>query len=341
MKKNISILCLAVLCAACSAPTKKQAMPAVVKIDQPKQLDWVDQTHWLGSLKSLNSVVVKSRLAERVKEIRFIEGQWVKKGQSLVLLDDKRAKAKLETSFSRLQLAKSNFERASGLFSSSNISQKELDVAQSEMSSMQAAYDLSMAEFQDCVIEAPFDGVITQSHIDSGELLSSGTAVASLVQLSPIKLEFWIAERYLPQVKKGSLLQFEVPAFASKRFEARVEFVSSQVDPAGRMVRVTALYDNPDASLLPGMSAQVRLDVGARKTWAIPETALVFKLESPGVYVMEDSGKVRFQPLHIGERKDGFVEIISGLQQETRFVTEGALKLSDGTFVTVHNEGEI
>jgi membrane fusion protein (multidrug efflux system) len=333
MKK---VLCglFTLMLAGCAGSQPKASPPIAVKARQVFEENWSDQSLWLGSLSSPNSVIVKSEIAEKVLSIDFSEGKEVTKGELLVQLDNTKALARLKLGNTRLELAEANFKRAQGLFDARGISQKELDAAQAELLSAKANIELNVAELEDCQIVSPFDGIVTQKHIDEGEQVVTGTSIASVVQLMPLKLEFWVSEKYSSQVIKGNRVTFTVPSLPDQKFETQVEFISSQVDPLTRMVRVNGRYANERGLLKPGMSAQVYLEGSQKQAIVVPETAVVFRSEKPGVYIVDEAGTAHFQAIEIGLRREGLVEVVSGLTSKTIVVIEGAVKLVDGAQVT-------
>jgi membrane fusion protein (multidrug efflux system) len=189
-------------------------------------------------------------------------------------------------------------------------------------------------------VRAPFDGLLGLRQVSVGALVRPGDAIATLDDLSIIKVDFNIAEVHLPSVAIGQNIRATSIAYPDKTFEGQIVSIGSRVDPATRAIQIRANINNQNFKLRPGMLLQVILQKKLLTTLVLPEASLVPVEDKHFVFVVKDKAVTKKQ-VHIGLRKPGIVQIISGLDEGEIVVIEGALKLRDGSKVKILNADEI
>jgi membrane fusion protein (multidrug efflux system) len=165
--------------------------------------------------------------------------------------------------------------------------------------------------------------------VSLGALISPGTLITTLDDLSTIKVDFAVPEMQVGALKAGQTVEATTTAYPGRRFTGSVVSVDSRVDPATRSVIVRATVPNRDAALKPGMFLTVALSQNERPALVIPEEALVPEQARQFVYVVQGP-VVAKREVTLGRREPGFVEITAGLAPGDRVVVEGTLKLRDG-----------
>src|SRR6185436_10646765 len=159
--------------------------------------------------------------------------------------------------------------------------------------------------------------------------------IVNLEALDPLKVDFRVPELALSQVKDGQTLQVTLDAIPDRAFDGRVIAINPLIDANGRAVVIRAQVTNRDGKLRPGMFARVRLFTSeARDSAMVPEESLFPVGDDKYVYKVVD-GKALRQKVEIGQRRDGKVEVVSGLAADDVVVTEGHLKIRDGAAVKV------
>jgi membrane fusion protein (multidrug efflux system) len=183
------------------------------------------------------------------------------------------------------------------------------------------------------VITAPFDGVLGFRQVSPGTLVTPGTMIATLDDVSTIKLDFSVPETYLANVAPGLAVSARSAAYPDTEFEGTVASVDSRVDPVTRAVIVRATLPNPGAKLRPGMLLSVQLRKPARDALVLPEIALVQTGERASVFRVKADNSVEQVDVVTGARRRGEVEIVEGLAAGERIVVEGTVKLRPGAKV--------
>jgi len=203
-----------------------------------------------------------------------------------------------------------------------------------------AAYALALKQLDDAVVRAPIAGVVSERPVQVGEYIGERTVVATIVQMSPLKLRTGVQERHAGVVEPGQPVQFRVEAFGDRVFAGRVAYVSPALDQTMRTFTVEALVDNPDRQLKPGFFAKgvilTRLDTAVP---AVPDTAVSVLAGVASVYVIKD-GAATQQEVSLGVRQGDLWEITEGLEGDEVLATSRLNELATGVRVRVLKPGE-
>lgn len=289
----------------------------------------------LGSLRSDETVIVRPEIAGRIAQILFREGERVAKGAVLVKLDASVQQADLDKARANLVLSKSKFDRAEDLRKQGFISSQARDEAENNLRVAQADVELMQARLSKLALHAPFAGTIGLRLVSVGEYVKEGQDIVNLESIDPLKVDFRVPELALSQVKDGQTLQVTLDAIPDRAYDGRVYAINPLIDANGRAVVIRAQVSNRDGKLRPGMFARVRLFTSEVKDSAlVPEESLFPVGDDKYVYKVVN-GKALRQRVEIGQRRDGKVEITSGLAADDVVVTAGHLKIRDGAAVKV------
>jgi len=303
----------------------------VVLVKLPQSLTAV------GSLRSDETIILRPEIAGRVVQISFREGEHTANGAILVKLDGSVQQADLERAKANLVLSKSKFDRAVELRNQGFISSQAKDEAENNLKVAQADVELMQARHDKTSIHAPFSGTIGLRQVSIGDYVKEGQDLVNLESLDPLKVDFRVPEIYLMQVKDGQTLQVNLDAMPDKTYDGRVYAINPLIDANGRSIVIRAQVKNSDGRLRPGMFARVRLFTSGQKdTLVVPEESLFPLGDDKYVYKVVD-GKAQRQKVEIGQRREGRVEIISGLTTDDLVVTAGVIKLREGAPVSVAN----
>lgn len=287
----------------------------------------------VGSLRSDESVTLRPEIAGRIVAIKFNEGQRVEKGAVLVQLDATVNQAEVQQARTNLDLAKSKYQRAVDLASRNFISGQARDEAKTAYEVAQAALAVVEARYSKTEIRAPFSGIIGLRVVSVGDYVKEGADLVNLEAIDPIKVDFRVPETFLKDVKVGQTMQVSMDAIPGKSYEGRVLAVNPLLDAAGRSIVVRAQIRNQDVSLRPGMFARITLVTQTKRDAVIvPEEALVPQGTDNYVFRVVD-GKANRVKVETGLRRDGKVEIVSGIGKDDTIVTAGQSRLREGVAV--------
>jgi len=310
--------------------------PVGVEAARAEQVSLSEIVSTVGTLRANESVVVKPEIAGRVDRIGFEGGSLVRKGVLLVVLDAAVAAAEVEQIRAELALARSNYQRTADLAGRKFVSESARDQAASNLKVVEARLKLSEAKLAKTEIRAPFSGRLGLRNFSVGDFIREGAELVVLEDVSQMKVDLRLPERYLGQLRQGQALELEFDAYPGRRFAAVLEAIDVQVDADGRSVVARGRTPNPDGLLRTGMFAKVSLTLSQRaNAVVVPEEALVPAGEQQFVYRIDDGKAMRVR-VRTGLRRDGKVEIVEGLRGGDQVVTAGQPKLTrDATEVRV------
>jgi membrane fusion protein, multidrug efflux system len=317
------------------------ASPLEVIVTQVGEREISDPIESLGTLRANESAELTATITETIAEIRFRDGQRVRKGDVLVALTNREQLAELAAAEADLEEARRQYERVQDLAERGQESRAVLDQRRRELDTARARLGAVEARLSDRLIMAPFDGVLGLRNVSVGSLLTPGSVVTTIQDDSVMKLDFAIPEIHLTRVVAGLRVEAHSRAYPEEIFFGQVTSLSNQVDPVTRAFQVRAEIPNPDRKLRAGMLMTVTLASDQRTAVVIPEEAVLSRGRNHHVLVIDDNGDepvVRRREIDIGRRLTGRVEILDGLEVGERIVIHGGFRLGDGDTVAIRAE---
>jgi membrane fusion protein (multidrug efflux system) len=209
----------------------------------------------------------------------------------------------------------------------------QLDTQRAAVDSAKARLDATRARLSDRVITAPFSGVLGFRRVSPGTLVTPGTTITSLDDISLIKLDFSIPETYLKVLAAGQTISAQSAAYPGRDFTGVVRTLGSRVDPITRAIAVRAEIGNADHALRPGMLLTVELWQPPRRALVIPEIAVVQVAREAFVFRPQPDHTVARVLVTLGTRRNAEVEVLSGLRAGDRIVVDGTVKLRPGSLI--------
>ena len=332
-----SVLGLSLALAACAGKQEgggrgPGGAPAVVTTTVLAPSPWRDSLEAIGTATARESVSLTARVSETVADVRFDSGQQVRAGQVLVTLSQRAQAAGLEEAAAAYREAQASYERQRALAERQLVAASQLDAQRASRDAAKGRLDAARAAAGDRVISAPFDGVLGLRQVSPGSLVTPGTVITTVDDVSTIKVDFSVPESRLSALAVGQPVQARSDAFPGETFQGTIPSVGSRVDPASRALPARADIPKPEARLRPGMLLRVAVSLPQRTTLQVPELSLQQVGQQAFVFrVVGD--KVEQVPVRIGARRPGWVEILEGLKAGDRVVVEGTVKLKPGSTI--------
>jgi len=256
-----------------------------------------------------------------------------------VALDDSTQAADLQQARANLNLARTNLQRTVDLFQRKFVSEQAKDEAAAKLKVEEAVTAQAEARLAKTRIVAPFPGLIGIRNVSVGDYVKEGQDLVNLEDVSSLKADFRLPERYFGRLKPGQSVEVTTDGRPGEVFKATVDAIDPLLDAAGRAVLVRAQLPNRDLRLRPGMFARVRVIVGDRHdALVVPEEALV-PAGSDQFVIRVIDGKAERVKIQIGARRGAKVEVLEGLKAGDLVVTAGQLKIRDGAPVKVVEPG--
>ena len=307
----------------------------------------------VGNLIGLQTVDVAPRTNGRLMSVSVQLGDPVRRGQTIAKIEDREiveqvsqaeasqqvSKATIRQREADLKVAELNFERSKNLFARQLLAKQALDDAESRYLAAEAQIDLSKAllmqadarlqelriNLQNTNVTSPVDGFVGKRNVDPGAMVSQNSPIASVVDISKLKMVVNVVEKDIRLVTVGDRGDVDVDAYPGEKFRGRIARVAPVLDPATRTATMEIEIVNNDKRLKPGMYARVSLTVEERKdTLVAPKSAVIDFENQRGVWMPNEDNRAKFMPVVLGIEDLDRIEIKSGLKEGDKIVTTGA-----------------
>lgn len=310
------------------APAPKQP----VEVSGVARRDMLEILSLVGSLAPNETAQIRAEISGQVRSVRFDEGQSVTKGQVLLQIDDSELRAQLAQTEARYNLAQLNLRRSENLTEARSLSQAEADRTRSDFAAAEAELQLLRVRLAKMEIRAPFDGIVGARSISPGDYVTAATSITTLDDLSRLKIDFQVPERFTTRVGNGSTFTVRARTPAGEaRSEGVVYFISSVIERTTRSSQVKGYLKGEAGSLKPGMFANIDIILQVHQgVLTVPEGAILTTAAGPQVVAVRESGPdkiAEFVSVQLGLRETGIVEVASlkpgALQEGTIVVASG------------------
>lgn len=291
----------------------------------------------IGTTRAKEQVDLTSKYADVVDEIFFDDGLIVKKGDLLVRLGSKEARAKVNELEANLAESMSQLTRLQDLLARNVTSESLVEQQSAKTKAIEAQLESAQTKLDYLTITAPFDGVLGFRQISVGSFIRSGDQIARIDNISTVKVDFSLPERFLTLVTIGQTINASSVAYKNEVFIGKVTSIDSRVDAITRTIKVRAEIKNNDYKLRAGMLLNVNINQQVDTVLQLPESAIIPVENEHFVFIVE-KGKAKRIAIKIGRRQPGVVEVIGGIKEDTEVIVEGALKLRDGSDISVLNK---
>jgi RND family efflux transporter MFP subunit len=349
--------------------TQTAAEQALTVMTKPVQTRELRRTvEMVGTLSGWEEVTISNEMAGTIETIFVDLGDKIKKGQRLILLDQREAKLALAQAEANLQAAKKalsqaqaewrdadlNLNRIKQLYTEEVIAASQLDVAQARFDAIeaqvhareadidrfQALVDLAQKRLSDTEIVAPIAAEVRQRLVSIGEAVKEKTPLLYLVIPDPLKLQGTVPERFAPEIKLEQPVDVQVEAFPGRSFPGVVLRVSPAVDVQTRSLSLEAKVPNTQGLLKPGFFAKGLILTGVNpQAVFVPEEAVYSFVGITKTFVVHE-GTAQERQVKTGVRLDGLVEITDGLNAGETVATSNLPQLYQGARVKVMNGKE-
>ena len=347
-----------------TAPEQKGARPAAaqaVVAGVAEVLPTPVQVSAIGTVQSIATVIIKSRVDGQIADVHFEEGQDVKEGDLLFTLDNRsfqaqlaQAEAVLQRDRAQLERAQLELKRQTELADRGVASAQKLEDAQMAEKVLQAAIRASEAAAENArvnlsytAIRSPITGrtgsvILKRGNVvKSNDTTTNAVPLVTITQLRPIYVGFTIPERHLPDIRAALADSERLPAVVTmpsqpdKPITGMLTFVDNQVDAATGTIPLKATFANDDIRLWPGQFVNVNLTLGIQAhAVVVPSPTIQIGQNGPYVFVIKEDSTVELRLVRIDRTVGNRTVVASGLNAGERVVVDGQLRLNNGTRVT-------
>ncbi|MDF2153598.1 efflux RND transporter periplasmic adaptor subunit [Vibrio sp. CAU 1672] len=334
IKSIVSGLTLSILLASPAAMAAKRAPTAVTVVTEQVETHEVNQSlSLIGKLVAAESVIIAAEVAGKVTQIVAQPNQSVTEGELLIKLDDDKARAAVNEASAYLNDERRKLKEFQRLVKRNAITQTEIDAQKASVQIAEARLDAAKANLSDLHIRAPFAGTVGLIDFSRGKMVSAGTELLALDDLSVMELDLQVPERYLSQLSIGMQVHATTRAWNDQEFVGKVVGIDTRISAETLNLRVRILFDNPEQQLKPGMLMNATLAFPAIEAAIIPVQALEYSGTKRYVYVVDEQSRASRREVILGARVGNQVVIESGVEIGDTIVVQGIVNMRDGVTV--------
>jgi len=294
-----------------------------------------DSLEALGTALARESVQLTANRSDHVVALHFDDGQEVTAGALLVELNTQQEQAMLAEALALLDERKAAHQRAVELYEQDIAPTSEIDATHAQLGAARSRVETLRASIADHQVRAPFTGQLGLRRVSVGSYLQPSSVIATLDDLSVIKVDFTIPETWLGAVRVGMPITARTDAWPESLFNGEGSAIDTRLDPTTRSATIRALVDNDGRRLRPGMLMKVHVDRGEQAVLLVPEESLVQVGDEHHVLVVDLASTAHKVVVTVGRRRVGRVEVLSGIEQGARVVVGGLLRVRPGAAVEV------
>ena len=268
----------------------------------------------------------------RVVKVLVDEGSPVRIGQTLAIIKGDQLSIEVQNANAAYQNALTDSQRYENAFKTGGVTKQQLDQAKLNLVNAKARLDQAKISYGDATIKSSINGIVNKRNIEPGSVVSPGTVLFELVNVSTLKLKTTVDENHVATLKVGNPVKVTASVFPDKEFKGKVSFTSSKGDASLRY-EVEISLDGETKDIKPGMYGYAAFNYDKEEAILINRRALVSGLKNPQVFVVED-GKAKLKPIKISSIGQDQLVLLDGLKEGEKLITTGLINLQDGTAIS-------
>jgi membrane fusion protein (multidrug efflux system) len=279
-----------------------------------------------GSLLPVEETQIRPEVSGRIVMLNIQEGAFVKKGTLLVKLFDQDLQAQLKKLQVQLEISTRTVDRQRDLLAINGISQQDFDLSALAVDNLKADIQTTMISISKTEIRAPYDGKVGLRNASLGSHVSPSDMLTNIRQVSQLKLEFAIPEKYAKDISPGYAVKFRVDGGVQDH-RATVVATEGNVDQVTRTLKIKAIVKENHAELVPGIFAKVNLQLGRNLRALMVPTQAVIPLARSKQIILLRKDSVQFLTVETGIRDSVFVQIVNGIKVGDTVITSGLMAI--------------
>lgn len=343
--------------ASCHKSPPPPPPPHTVNVTQATVKDVPIYREYVGHVVANINVNLMSQASGVIVEQRFVEGQDVKQGDLLLVIDPRpyqaslqKAEAALAQTYANLKFAQEKTMRYANLVQKDFVSQLDYDQYVTNVLTNEAMIEQNTAELETakinlgyCYITAPMDCVTGKLQVKPGNYVdaNTNTVLTTLNQIQPILIDFFVPETDLlliqQQQNKKDLVLYAYPEPShSCSFKGELTLIDNQVNTSTGALLLEGTFANEERILWPGHFVDVELILGTQKNaLLLPTQAIMVGQSGHYVYIVKGNSTIEMRPVKVGQKYEQMTSVLSGITAQDKVVTEGQLNLYPGMKVEI------
>ncbi|MEP2653433.1 MAG: efflux RND transporter periplasmic adaptor subunit [Paraglaciecola sp.] len=352
---TFAVVAASIVLVACNKEESVVQAPVLTEVDVSNPISAVVDIwdEYTGRFEAVNFVEIKARVSGYLDEIKFEDGQNVKAGDILFVIDQRPFEIELQSAQSKLDITEKEYKRGIELKTNNSISQEEFDRRASEYQLAKAAYAKAKLDLEFTEVKSPIDGVVSRDLVNIGNLVTGGasgsTLLTTVVSVDPIHFYFDAGERDL--LKYLRLAQSDTrkssrtyPNEVKVRLQDEtnfshfgvMDFVDNRVDNSTGTIQGRAIFENKDGFILPGLFGRISLiETKNTKVILVPDAIIGTEQSRKYITVIDGNNKVGRKYVTVGKFHTQVLRIIeSGITAEDKIIVNGFVRTRPGATVS-------
>lgn len=293
----------------------------------------------VGTVLADKIIDVKSEVQGQITSLKFELGDKVRKGQSLASIDDKIRSLAVNNANQKLADARQNFQRYKNLYEGGAATKAQFEQYKLALDNAQNQLAQARKELSNTKVLSPISGIISKRHVEKGSFANTGTPIATIVDLSKLKIKLSISENDVYQLHVGDSVTITSGVYPNTVYKGGITFISPNGDEAHNYPIEISINNKKEKPLKSGTYVDVYFSKkNPKDILQIPREALVGSKTDAKVYVISDNNIARLKPVKLGEDYGNSLEVIEGVEKGQLIVTSGQINLTDSTKVRISNK---
>jgi membrane fusion protein, multidrug efflux system len=296
-----------------------------------------DSLQLTGYMEAYSDIDIAAEAQGTITSFNAALGQEKSKGSIIATIDDKLKKLAVQTASISVVKLKKDLERYENLYKGGTVTEQQLNEAQNLYDNAEIQLEQAEKQLSDATIKSPISGIITKKQVEEGEYINIGSPIATIVDISKLKIKLNVSEANVYQLKLNDKAIITTDVYPGVTFEGNISFISSQGDDSHNYPVEIVISNDSKYPLKSGTFANVmiKLPVAAEVLY-IPRESLLGSITEASVYVAENN-KAVLKKIVVGNGNDKYIKVISGLKEGEKVIVNGQINLSDNKAIKIVN----
>ena len=296
-----------------------------------------DSLQLTGYMEAYSEIIIASEAQGIITSLNAELGQEKSKGSIIATIDDKLKKLAVQTASISIAKLKKDLERYGNLYKGGTVTEQQLNDAQNLYDNAEIQLEQAEKQLSDATIKSPISGIITRKQVEEGEYINIGSPIATIVDISKLKIKLNVSEANVYQLKLKDKAIITTDVYPGVVFEGNISFISSQGDDSHNYPVEIVISNNLEHPLKSGTFANVMIKLPvASEALYIPRESLLGSITEASVYVAENDQAV-LKKIVVGNGNDKYIKVISGLKEGEKVIVNGQINLSENKAIKIIN----
>jgi len=318
-----------------SKSTEKEKKIVSVETQTVKGENYTSYIKVVGIVKPVNHAKLSFLEGGKIKRFLRKKGNYVRKGDTIVVLDNAMVKANMQAAKARYDFAEINFNKQSAIYKENINSEFQYLKAKSDRDQAKANYELMKSRYNNSIIIAPFSGIIDAKFLEVGEFAPPGAPIVNLIQTSVVKIEAGVPERFATKVKRNQKALVKIKEASKKEIEGKISFVGSSLDINNRTFPIEIIIKNNNGNIKPEMMAEVSIVKRVYDNVVTIPDDVVARTDNGYIVFVAENGIAKRKIIKLIDRFNNKIAVESGLKTGDNLIVVGYQNLVDGQEIKV------